>query len=283
MKNITIFSIAKDVGQAGSSEVLFNKDESEFVLDPEQLNEDSWAFDEKLSKIAVSDGASESYNSKLWANLLCHQFINKEPLLEFDVWLNNVIYDYVSHHNLSNMSWTQVSAYERGSFATFIGVNINEFSNKLTTICIGDSVCLLFKEVKEEKLIKKKRNKKLVRKIFQTINFEYIPMYEIPDFSINPTLLSTNRALNNFIFQDNIREIILDEKHRYYLVLGTDAISDWLINQAKILVPGSPILSKILQYTKKQLANYIYQTVIEKRNDKSMKVDDSTLIIFQIN
>lgn len=286
MKHITTCSIAKNLDVDSSIEHFLNENNETFVLDPEKLNEDFWAINESLERIALSDGASESYNSKLWAKLLCNHFIDKQSFDEFNLFIDNVIREYVLQHNLSEMSWSQISAYERGSFATFIGVDFDSFLNKLTTISIGDSVCLLFKEVKKEKIIKnkrKKRNNKSVRKIFQTTGFEYIPIYEIPDFSINPILLSTNSKLNNLNFHDSTKEVYLDKNQRYYLILGTDAISDWLINQAKILTPESSILSEMLSYTATELTNYLYQIVIKNRNNKSMKIDDSTLLILQIN
>ncbi|HFD8837105.1 TPA: hypothetical protein ACF67X_004894 [Salmonella enterica] len=38
-------------------------------------NEDKFAFSEDGRRLALCDGASESFNSKLWADLLARKFI----------------------------------------------------------------------------------------------------------------------------------------------------------------------------------------------------------------
>lgn len=49
-------------------------------LGEEKANEDSFAFSIKDKALVLCDGASESYNSKLWAKLLCESFLNNSNL-----------------------------------------------------------------------------------------------------------------------------------------------------------------------------------------------------------
>jgi len=48
----------------------------------EKANEDSFAFSEDLTKFILCDGASESYNSQLWAKIICNSFINDDDINE---------------------------------------------------------------------------------------------------------------------------------------------------------------------------------------------------------
>ena len=102
------------------------------------LNED--AFDKGIdgTTYAVSDGASESYDSRTWARLLVEKFIEDS---EFNSeWVVSAQKKYESNVDFQSLSWSKQLAFERGSFATLLGLN---FSKNIANIfSIGDSLAV---------------------------------------------------------------------------------------------------------------------------------------------
>ena len=90
---------------------------------PDQ-NEDCWALDKTLTCFALSDGASESYDSRAWAQLLVKKFA-RDPSFS-PVWVAEAVAEYVQCIDYGALSWSQQPAFERGSFATELGLQLAE-------------------------------------------------------------------------------------------------------------------------------------------------------------
>ncbi|UTP23371.1 hypothetical protein NMB33_06365 [Burkholderia sp. FXe9] len=84
-----------------------------------EANEDVLAFSDDGRRFALSDGASDSFNSKLWANLLANKYLDEPGLSE--EWIGKALADYAVAHDFASMSWSKQAAFERGSFATLLG------------------------------------------------------------------------------------------------------------------------------------------------------------------
>jgi hypothetical protein len=111
--------------------------------DPEypKANEDKFAFSEDGRRLALCDGASESFNSKLWADLLARKF-TADPKVNPE-WVASALAEYSATHDFPSMSWSQQAAFERGSFATLIGVEEFEEHQAVEILAIGDSITML--------------------------------------------------------------------------------------------------------------------------------------------
>ena len=69
-----------------------------------------FAFSADGQRLALSDGASESYDSRLWANLLATKFA-EDPRFGPE-WLDAAVSAYHGEHDFAAMSWSQQLAFE---------------------------------------------------------------------------------------------------------------------------------------------------------------------------
>jgi hypothetical protein len=72
--------------------------------------EDAYKLAPDDGRIAVSDGASESFDSKTWANLLAERFVQHPQLSQR--WLDDAISDYLSEFDQPKMSWSKQASFE---------------------------------------------------------------------------------------------------------------------------------------------------------------------------
>lgn len=77
-----------------------------------EANEDVLALSDSANRFALSDGASDSFNSKLWAKLLANRFI-ADPGVS-PQWVDGALADYEAAHDVASMSWSKQAAFERG-------------------------------------------------------------------------------------------------------------------------------------------------------------------------
>ncbi|MFH3608297.1 hypothetical protein WAH46_11305 [Acinetobacter baumannii] len=227
----------------------------------EKANEDSFAFSKDLTKFILCDGASESYNSQLWAKIICDSFIKCDDI--DDNWLNNAAKKYVLQHDFNNMSWSQLSAYQRGSFTTFSSINLDFINKKIITRLFGDSFIFFFK----------KNNGK----------YKYHQTFDIPNFHLNPILLSTKIELNDLIDFDkensnHYLEIpILPNDESIIAICTTDALADWFF-RAMTVIDHNKLINIFLNINDRKFNKLVRVS----RNRGSLKVDDTTLVILEI-
>lgn len=227
-------------------------------LGEEKANEDSFAFSIKDKALVLCDGASESYNSKLWAKLLCESFLNNSNL--DNEWLINNIKKYFASHNLGNMTWSQLSAFQRGSFSTFTSFKI--YNNEIRIRMFGDSFIFFF--ARENGI------------------YKYIPTFDIPNFHEHPTLISTRVDLNSDInFQDNNEKSYfsfnLDDLDQVIAICATDALADWFF-RAMGVIEHDRLVNIFLTMSDRKLKRLVSFC----RSRGTLKVDDTTLIIAEI-
>ena len=111
-------------------------------LDFPEANEDKVRTCDSRQVYVLSDGASESYNSSLWADVIVEAWFKSPPRRNFIRWLRNAIGEYESRSDMANMSWSQQGAFERGSFASLLALNWTAEST-LRVTAVGDSMAIL--------------------------------------------------------------------------------------------------------------------------------------------
>lgn len=220
-----------------------------------EANEDKFAFSEDGRRVALSDGASESFDSKLWADLLAHAFV-ADPKVRPE-WVHSAQAEYVAAHDFQSMSWSKQAAFERGSFATLIGVEQFEEYDAVEILAIGDSIALL---VDEGKLI------------------HGWPFEDPEKFKERPTLLATVAKNNDFIEVGGFwtlhgKTFHLEKLADPRLICMTDALGEWALKDA--LAGGSGLAELLSVNTEEQLS----ALVTRERSERRMRVDDSTLLI----
>src|SRR5262249_13020142 len=100
-------------------------------------NEDCFLVSGSGHAIAVCDGASQSYDSAAWAQMLCRAFIEDQCVNQD--WIAHAAERYQSKHSQADLPWMKQAAFERGSFSTLLGVEALS-GNAVRVTAFGDTI-----------------------------------------------------------------------------------------------------------------------------------------------
>lgn len=218
-------------------------------------NEDKFCVGDNAPRIALCDGASESYDSRTWADILACQYVQDEKVTP--AWLDAAQQRYRACHDIASMSWSQYTAYERGSFATLIGVEYNAAHQDLDILAIGDSLTILCD------------------------GNQFIaswPFSDPDDFKRRPTLLSTRVEHCGFVGESDFwhthtKTWQLSQYQQPRLLCMTDALGEWALKE---VISGGQGLATLLAMTSEA---ELIAFVLAQRIANRMRIDDATLII----
>lgn len=228
-------------------------------LDSPDENEDAYRIAHDSGRLVLSDGASESFDARSWANLVVDQFLGSAPSEEQ---LDICIHAYEQLHDFKTLSWSKAAAYERGSFATLVIAQNNDDRKAVTVTTLGDSLVVWCDGIGE---------------------IETLPYQSANQFTEKPTLLATRSALNIEVDIDgqgawSQREWSYDQQEQCLLLCMTDALGAWLLNRRE---QGHSDAFERLSGLRDQQA--FLELVEEARASGEMRRDDSTLIIVNLN
>jgi hypothetical protein len=219
---------------------------------PEE-NEDAFELISSSERIILSDGASESFDSRTWARLLVSSSI-KEADLDQNI-LATVIANYKAQYDYPSLSWSKQAAFVRGSFATLL--IIEQFNEEIINLFgVGDSFAVLL------------NNGELV---------ESFPYIQANEFSQRPVLLSTNASRNTFLESPDFiskrkKTWTIKEIASPILLCMTDAIGEWALRKWE---EGNPVWQQLISLNN---VTKLEELVVEERQRRMMRVDDTTLI-----
>ncbi|KAA1053166.1 hypothetical protein [Azospirillum argentinense] len=203
---------------------------------------------------AMSDGASESYAPALWARLVTKRFLTNQRVDA--AWLRTACGLFASHFDRESMSWSAQAAYDRGSFATLLGLRFTGAGRRAEVLAIGDSLAVL---VDGEAVI------------------DSFPYAEADEFRQNPLLISTLMERN----ADVQNQLLSGSAHRCWdlsslpkprILCMTDALGAWLLEDRRERLPILLSLRTKLQFR---------SLVDAERAAGRMRRDDTTLLVFQ--
>ena len=205
-------------------------------------------------RVVLSDGASESFDARNWANLIVDQFLDTEPS---DEGICSCIQAYGVLHDPSTLSWSKAAAYERGSFATLLIAQDDSDRQTVAITALGDSLAVW-------------SNGDGV--------LETAPYSRAEQFIEKPTLLATRKEMNAAVNAEDQpwdrREWSYEKQGTCLLLCMTDALGAWLLKNQE---QGNPLaferLSKI-----RELPEFL-ELVEAERASGAMRRDDTTLII----
>lgn len=212
----------------------------------QDLNED--AFAEGDTCFALADGASESYDSKSWARLLTEAYMLNQNV---DVpWVAERVLTYANASDFESMTWSRQAAYERGSFATLLGLKGGANGRDVDVLAIGDSLAVH------------------VRDGLMLASF---PFQQAGQFDARPQLLSTLAVANDFVREFDFfpsNSITWSVQPGDQILLVTDAVGHWLLSHVQALSELNTISDQ----------DEFERLVVERRLDKTMRLDDSTFL-----
>src|SRR5215470_8724489 len=109
--------------------------------------EDAIAFDTQTARFAVTDGATEAFHARQWATNLAEHWVRNQATLtleEFRKWVADEGQELHDSWNGLTLSWYSEEKARAGSFAAFVGVELDLKTDAPSwqTIALGDA-CLL--------------------------------------------------------------------------------------------------------------------------------------------
>lgn len=229
-----------------------------FSLPKDQLyrNEDSYQHSKRLGITALSDGASVSYDSALWSRILVRHYCIRPEIDE--QWLVRANLEFGKYHNRDTLPWMKQAAFDRGSFASLLGVRHVPGGTSIEVFAVGDSLAVL---CDGEDVIAS------------------WPYQSAADFLRDPQLISTKLEDNDFLFREEMQGRLnvkwdISGVASPSLFCMTDALGHWLLTQRD--ASGSPI-STLRRITKeKDFTDFVRSEYASGR----LKLDDTTVLGF---
>mgnify|MGYP001369155189 CR=1 FL=1 len=226
---------------------------------PKDLNypeviEDALEVDPHASRAVLSDGASESFDSKSWAQLLTKAFIRSTSLTPD--WLEEIVREYNTLYDLSTLSWSKFAAFERGSFATLLGVEESSAHDSIKILSVGDCLAVFLDGAEF---------------------IDSFPYNNPSQFKNRPELFCTNPIHNGFLdkldfYARHSLSWSVDLAEHPVVLCMTDALGEWALKMGQ---EGDPQWETLLSITE---TAHLEMIVIEEREKRRMRVDDVTLV-----
>jgi hypothetical protein len=174
--------------------------------------EDVIAVDTKACRFAVADGATEAFDARKWAERLAQQWVQRQSTLtaeEFREWVAAEGRELHNSWNGLTMSWYAEAKARTGSFAAFVGVELDLKSESPSwkAIALGDT-CLLHR-----------RGDVLVKSL---------PLARSESFNNAPILVASNCALH----ESSMKSVVIDSgtcESGDVLLLMSDAVASWYL------------------------------------------------------
>lgn len=222
------------------------------------LNEDFWAICTDSNRLALSDGASESFDSISWSRIIVDLYITNGYIIENDI--SNKVSEYNLTCSYESLSWSKQAAFDRGSFASLLGLKIDPDLKEIAIQCIGDTALILLDGV-------------------TAVN--KFPYADYREFDKRPTLLSTIDRFNKEIFSsENLLcsglKVSYGSLKEPYAIAFSDAIAQWAL---KLEEAGMPVWNQLFDLKSNE---QLIDLVSEARASKDMKVDDVTVVIIKL-
>lgn len=219
----------------------------------DRRNEDSYQRSAK-GVYALSDGASVSYDSASWARILVRRYI-QDPEFTRE-WLAAAVAEFRKLHDRDSLPWMKQASFDKGSFASLLGVRVVDGGRLIQVLAIGDSLAVLCDGDR-------------IKETFR--------LSAPSDFDRPPQLLCTNPAENAFLDDvefsyDLVADWTFRGLERPALLCMTDALGHWLLSQRDRDQAPIAVLRNLR--TSKVFARFVQ----DERAAGRMRRDDTTLL-----
>ena len=176
--------------------------------------EDFLAADPQTCRFAVADGATEAFDARSWAERLAHRWVQRESTLtleEFRQWVAAEGRELQDSWNGLKLSWYSEEKARAGSFAAFVGVelDLNFDLPSWKAIALGDA-CLL--HCRRGTLIKG------------------LPLSRSESFNTAPILVASDSSLH----ESSMTSVVIDSgscESGDVLLLMSDAVASWYLQR----------------------------------------------------
>jgi hypothetical protein len=214
--------------------------------------------------MAICDGASEAAFSREWANILTDAFVSRPLDLEnldgpvLTNWLGPCESEWNEAVPWERIPWHGEAKTRAGSLAALLGLTVELTPDRSgefpwRAVAIGD--CCLF----------------VVRGGGLETSF---PLDESGLFNSMPSLICSNPD-NNGDLWEQVRQISGEFQQGDLILLASDAVASWLLQQCE---SGDKPWETLLRLEESEWEGWVQ----ERRQERSMRNDDSTLIVVEV-
>ena len=232
-----------------------------------EANEDNFLLRDDKVSCALSDGASESFDSQAWSEILCQSFNFVVKRKKRGSFLHEKTIEQILSHARSSfnekylkktLSWSQEASFNRGSFATILG--LIDHGTTVEIFSVGDSVAVW------------NQNDRLTM----------LSMHNDYNFNKKPTLLSTLYSEKESFFPNfgkdwDVLKLKKKEIKNDELFLLSDAIASRIIEISIQDTVDDAI--NILKKNDEELKDWINK----EKNLGLLKKDDYTIVWVELN
>ena len=214
--------------------------------------------------MAICDGASEAAFSREWANILTDAFISRPLDLEnldgavLTNWLGPCESEWNEGVPWERIPWHGEAKTRAGSLAALLGLTVEQTPNRSggfpwRAVAIGD--CCLF----------------VVREGELEVSF---PLDESGQFNSTPSLICSNPD-NSGDLWEQVRLLSGEFRQGDLILLASDALASWLLQRCE---SGAKPWETLLELEEAEWEGWVQ----ERRQERSMRNDDSTLIVVEV-
>jgi hypothetical protein len=245
----------------------------------DRRNEDSFYYRSAKGIYALSDGASVSFDSASWSRILARRYSQKPRFGR--KWLDGAIAEFRKLYDRNSMPWAQQASFDRGSFASLLGVRVIDQGRLIQVLSIGDSIAVLCDGDRIKASFPLSLPSEFTRSPQLLCDGDRIaatfPFSAASEFNQSPQLLCTNPAENAFLDEadvafDFVADWSFSGLQAPALLCMTDALGHWLLSQRDRDVSPVQLLRGL------RTVEDFTRFVAEERAAGRMKRDDTTLI-----
>ena len=220
--------------------------------------QDKYAYKKDLSCIALSDGATQGYESGKWANILVNSYV-QNPTNKLSLFINllitasNRFNREINKKNINSKNEAIESlikeTQKKGSYCTFVGFEIQ--NDNVKVVSYGDSVFFHFREKKALKCI---------------------PTNESSSLDTYSNFLNTKIANDQGVFKPECfksEELILEDDD--ILIMASDALSKYILDNQSCLE----------DFLQMQSFNEFVNYVEDRWDQNTLEEDDITILIYK--
>jgi len=176
--------------------------------------EDSIGVDEQNCRFAIADGATEAFDARNWAERLAQHWVCSDSALTgetFHEWVASEALELHASWKQLTLSWYAEEKARKGSFAAFVGVELDLRTDMPAwkVIALGDA-CLL--HCRDSALIKS------------------LPLSNSASFNSAPVLVASDPA----IYKTTEQALVIDSgrcENGDVLLLASDAAAAWYLER----------------------------------------------------
>ena len=215
-------------------------------------------------KVAIADGATESFFSSIWAKIITRNFSNKKNQ-DLNSYLTDCHNDWIKwkrdyflerkEKNIP-IQWFEEYGIKKGAYSSMLGLIISkkENLNTYTISALGDSCFFHFRD---------------------GYLLESFPIKKSDEFSNSPHLISSENPFDVVTIK-KFQKIKRKYRNGDLLILGTDAIAAWILKEIEEC--NSPTSRLDLIENNEAFISFID----ELRDENNIRNDDVTLTLIYV-